>query len=363
MHRGMLLLALAAGVAAGERRTVALYDVQLTEKPPIVDGKLADGAWAGRPAIHPMVLRDAKTRVPAKAQTRTIIVYDADALYVGIRMDEPHPKTLKASSRQHDGPLWWDDSVELYIEPGHSHRAYYKLMANPLGTRADWRGLDTPEGFKLLDWGTGTSWTVAAHVGPDFWSLEFRFPWADLEAEPPKPGDVWSFEVVRFRYAHDPSDKSKGKKHEYSSWNVGASYRAPHRFGNIVFGGTTDAFERLLADKLSPALGPAVRIYGRRGELLYTEYPVLLQLRTGEAAAALAGASKRLGGVGGRLEVKTRSALEARHGDLTKRLAALKAGEPSPSAAEAATKLIEEIEKLNWSVRYHELNAKLGRAK
>lgn len=363
MHRAILAIAVAASAAAAERRTVALYDVQRTPKAPIIDGRLGDEAWADRPAIHPMVLRDAATRAYARVQSRTIIVYDDEALYVGVHMDEPHPKTLKASSREYDGRLWWDDSVELYIEPGHTHGAYYKFVSNSLGTRADWRGLDTPEGFKLLDWGAGTSWTAAAHVGKDFWSLELRFPWSDFGVEPPQAGAVWSFEVVRFRYAHDPNDKSKGRKREYSSWNVGAGHRAPHRFGNLVFGGATRALEGLLADRLAPVCGPSVRIYGARGELLYTQYPELLRLRTLDATAALAAVTQRLNGVRKSLDPETRSGLDTRHTELTARLAALRAGEPGAAAADGIARLLGEIEALDWSTRYRELNAKLGAPK
>ena len=363
MRRVVLLMLAAAAALAAEPRTVTLYDVQETDRAPTIDGRLDEPVWRNRPAITPMVLRDAKTRVRAKAQTRTTLLYDATALYVGIQMDEPFPKTLRARDRQYDGPLWWDDSVELYIETGCSHKSYYKFMSTPLGTRADWRGLDTPEGFKLLDWGIGTSWSVAAHVGDDAWSLEFRFPWSDLEVKPPKAGDIWSFEVVRFRYAHDPADRSKGPKHEYSSWNVGASYSAPQRFGNIVFGGSTAAFERLLAERLVPVFGPAIRIYGTGGEVLYTQYPALVAARAGEAAAALAAAERRLAAVAPQVDTKARDALQTRLEELRKRLEQLRKAQATPSAAEDAAKLLGAIEALDWSVKYHELNARLGAAK
>jgi len=361
--RALLSVVLVASAAMGaERQTVTLYDVQRTDQAPVIDGKLTDKAWSARPVITPMVLRDAKRRVRARVQTRTAIVYDDAALYVGIHMHEPFPATLRARDRQYDGQLWWDDSVELYIETGYSHRAYYKFMSTPLGTRGDWRGLDTPEGFKMLDWGTGTSWTVAAHVGKDFWSLEFRFPWADLEVEPPRVGDVWSFEVVRFRYARDPAAGPKAPRHEYSSWNVGSSFRAPQRFGNIVFGGSTAAFERLLGDKLAPVFGPAIRVYGTRGELLYTQYPALLRARTAEAGRTLTTATKRLDALGDAIAPKARAALRTRRDDLARQLDTLKAADPSPAAAEDAAKLLGAIEGLTWSVRYHELNRSLGPA-
>ena len=362
MRNLIILFALVASAHAQERRTVTLYDVQRTATAPAIDGRLDEPCWQNRPVITDMVLRDAPTRVRARVQTRTTLLFDDQALHIGIHMSEPFPRTLRASYRQYDGQLWWDDSVELYIETGCTHTMYFKLMSNPLGTRADWRGILTPEGFKMLDWGTGAAWTVAAHVGADFWSLEFRIPWSDLEVKPPRMGDIWSFEIVRFRYAHDPDAKGE-PDHEYSSWNVGASYSAPARFGNIVFGGSTEAFERMLAEKLTPVFGPAIRLYGRQGELAYTQYPALLKARAAEATAALATAAKRLDVVRPQLEAKAAEELQKRYEELKGRLASLGAAEPSPSAAEEIAKLTGQIDGLDWTLKYHELNAKLGAAK
>ncbi|MDP6503988.1 MAG: sugar-binding protein, partial [Planctomycetota bacterium] len=344
-----------------ERRTVSIYDVQRSTTAPVIEGKLEDTAWKNRPAITPLVLRDEKTRIAAAVQTRTMLIYNDQALFIGIHMDEPFPRTLRAQKQQYDGHLWWDDSVELYIEPGHSHKVYYKFMSNSLGTRADWRGMDTPEGFKLLDWGTGTSWKAAAHVGRDFWSLEFRFPWSDLEVEPPKTGDVWSFEVVRFRYANSPKAKPvKGqKRYEYSSWNMGASYRRPDRFGNIVFDGQTDQLERLLADRLGPVLGDRLRIYGRRGEILYTSYPALLNEKLQLAKTGISALKRRLDRLEGQVQDKVLESLNSRNELLVQELTDLAKTPPSATSAEAALKLLGRIEELEWSLKFQEMNLKL----
>jgi hypothetical protein len=149
-------------------------------------------------------------------------------------------------------------------------------------------------------------------------------------------------------------------RHEYSAWNVGASYAAPDRYGNIVFGGSTAAFERLLAERLAPVFGSSIRLYGREGELLYTQYRALLGEKVAEATRSLAAADKRLQAIAPRLDPKHREALQQRCAELTTRLDAVAASAASPSAAEDAAKLLGAIEGLTWSVRYHELNLKLG---
>ena len=356
MMRLLLLSAsLPVAVLAGEARVVNLYDVQRVEKAPAIDGKLDDECWKDRPEITNMVLRGAPTRVPAQVQTHTTLLYDDAALYVGIKLDEPNPSGLKKEYVQYDGQLWWDDSVELYLETGCSHQEYFKFMSNPIGTRADWRGKNTPMGFQMNDWGTGAEWTVGAHIGDGFWSLEFRIPWSDLEiAGAPPAGAVWTFEVVRFRYAEG------GGKHEYSSWNVGATHDKPGNFGSIVFSGTTAAMEKLIVANLKPVFGGAIKIYGRDGELRYTDYATLKQERVVAARANLQALQAKLAGLGESLDAATRKAVQEQLAAKEKSLTELTGAAPSAATAEALDKLNETFAPILWTLRYHELNASLG---
>jgi len=348
-----IVAALTASLFAGDARIVNLYDVQRTDKAPAIDGKLDDECWKNRPEITNMVLRGSGQRVPAVVQTHTVLLYDDKALYIGIKLDEPNPKGLRKEYVQYDGQLWWDDSVELYIETGCSHQEYFKFMSNPVGTRADWRGRNTPMGFQMFDWGTGAEWTVGAHVGEDFWSLEFRIPWTDLEAEPPKAGAVWTFEIVRFRYAEG------GGKHEYSSWNVGATHDKPGNFGNIVFSGTTAALEQMIVANLKPVFGGALKTYGREGELRYTDYATLKAERVAAVRTNLQGLQAALAGLGGALDAATRKSVQEQLAAREKSLTELAGAAASAATAEALEKLNESCTAISWTLRYHELNAKL----
>ena len=98
----------------------------------------------------------------------------------------------------------------------------------------------------------------------------------NVEVDAPQPGSVWTFEVVRFRYAGGPKEK------EYSSWNVGSTHRNPASFGNIVFSGTTSDMERLLVDRIKPVAGGDISIYAAHGEIRYTDYETLKSRRAAE---------------------------------------------------------------------------------
>lgn len=352
----LMLLTVPPLARADSARVVTLYDVRRAEEAPNIDGRLDDACWQGKPAITEMVLRDAATRKRARVQTRTVLTYDEKALYLAIRMDEPNPEGLKKNIAKYDGQLWWDDSVEVYIEPGSSHRRYFKFMSNPLGTRADWQARSTPMGFKLLEWGTGTDWEVEPFIGEDFWSLEFRFPWSDLETAPPEPGDLWTFEIVRFRYA------APGGGHEYSAWNRGARHSAPRNFGNVIFSGSTSEIERVFSEKLRPVFGGNMKVYGDRGVITFRTYPEIQDRKTSEARELLAEIDRRIGTLPGGPEAKTVEALKKQTGKLRAELTELTERQPGPASTEGLEKLIERCRKVVWQVKYHELNASIAAA-
>ncbi|MFP4027239.1 MAG: sugar-binding protein [Candidatus Brocadiia bacterium] len=354
----ILLILVAVAVRCGaakedSARVVNLYDVRRIEQPPVIDGKLDEKCWQDKPVITDMVLRDASTRIRAKVQTSTKIIYDDKAIYVGIHMNEPNPAGLRKRIKKYDGPLWWDDSVEIYLESGCSHEEYFKFMSTPLGTRADWRARETPMGFKLFDWGTGTDWKVEAHIADDYWALEFRFPYADLETKPPKPGDLWSFEIVRFRYANP-----KGG-HEYSAWDRGATHASPQRYGNIVFSGTTSELEKMFSQNLAPVFGEKLKMYGEKGVITYTTYPEMRADRMREVRQLIAQIRHKTDALAGRLDKKSLQNARESVSKIVKSLEELSQNKPGPGVTEALSKLKKRCRSTLWMVRYHELNASI----
>lgn len=341
---------------ADDARIVSLYDVGRAAAPPVIDGKLDDACWQGRPVITDMVLRGAKTRIPAQVQTRTTVLYDDEALYIGMHLDEPNPAGLRQNITKVNGELWWDDSVEIYLETGCTHQRYLKFMSTPRGTRGSWEFIFLPYQRNQMEWGAGAEWTVAAFIGPDFWSLEFRLPFVDLGTAPPKPGDLWAFEPVRFRYA-DPSGKS-----EYSSWDVGAVYSAPQRFGNLVFAGATSELEKMMVNSLVPVYGGSMRILGRQGEIRYTDYPTLRANGVQSVTTALSEIKDRLEPIAMQMDPTALKDVEDKLSTIDQRLEELSQAQPGPATTESLDKLLAECRELTWTVRYQELLAALPTA-
>jgi len=52
-------------------------------------------------------------------------------------------------------------------------------------------------------------------VGDKFWSAEFKIPYKEIKTKPPKPGDVWGFNVRRHRQQTEPAQRDWSKMRNF----------------------------------------------------------------------------------------------------------------------------------------------------
>jgi len=184
---------------------------------PVLDGVLDDPCWTVAAVADQFV----RSNGSALAATETVgrVVYDADALYIGIRCAEPLMANLVTNSREPGPNVWQDDCVEVRLDPRRDRKTSLQFIVNALGVRQD----------NLLGEGglTRTRWSAGAHRGADFWSVEIRIPWADLDVTPPRPGDAWGFNLNRERRP----------VRETTGWcATPAGFHQAERYGDLLFG-------------------------------------------------------------------------------------------------------------------------------
>jgi len=125
----------AAPARAEEGRARPTGYVPRTETAPVIDGRLDDAVWA---KAKPLLLaRTLNGDGPAAQLTEARFLRDDKLLYVGIRCVEPLIDKIRASTRDHDGEIWSDDSVELFLGTAG---LYYHLGVNAAGSTYDARG-------------------------------------------------------------------------------------------------------------------------------------------------------------------------------------------------------------------------------
>jgi hypothetical protein len=184
-----------------------------------IDGTLSEADWG---KTSPTTGFSAPNGEPAKEQTFAQILYDDAAIYFGLTMMEPSPKTLVARYEKRDENLWEDDCVEVFLAPEKTGGQFYHFIINSKGTLYDSNVIGGVE-----DKSFNANCQVAAKILDDRWVVELRIPYSSLETKVVK-GDSWKVNVARSR-------KRLGKQNEYSSWTDGG-FAQPGSFRTVVFG-------------------------------------------------------------------------------------------------------------------------------
>lgn len=190
-----------------------IYSCHYLSQEPVLDGQLEkDPAW--KDICQSDYFFTLHSKIPALKKTFFKMGYTPDALYIGVQCQEPVPRKIKAEFTD-DGPLWEEDSVELFISPKACDR-YSQFIINSIGSR--WSQL-TQIPLK--------NWQASSHKGKDYWSTEVRIPFENFFAIPQK-GEVWSANVCRNIY-------TGGDKHlTWVQLDTGG-FHQPDHFGKIIF--------------------------------------------------------------------------------------------------------------------------------
>ena len=189
-------------------------DAVLVAKAPKIDGKLDDGAWSiAKPVLEFRTNKDKEVT----AKTEAFFAYAKDNLYIAFKCNEPNIKDIKTAVKDHDGPVWEDDSVEVFIDTNLDRKTYYQIIANSAGVVLDAVGYDKSVDFDPV---------VATRKDKDSWSVEIAIPWKNIKTVKPELGQKMGVGLVRSR--NIPGEVQQfpvlyGNNHQ------------PEMFGDILF--------------------------------------------------------------------------------------------------------------------------------
>lgn len=158
--------------------------------PPVIDGKLDDAAWRKADPVMLGFLTGRWERPAQKTEARALA--DEKAIYFAVKCFEAEPDKLIAAGDRRDGELWAGDTVEFFLDPGHTQRRhnYYHVIVNPKGLIYDGKGKDTKAWNARIRARTGT------FAGG--WTVELAVPMADLGVAGSVP-KVWGLNINRQR--------------------------------------------------------------------------------------------------------------------------------------------------------------------
>ena len=184
---------------------------------PLVDGVLDDPCWREAHGVTGFSLLRGEGL--ATKQTYSFVLYDNWRLYVGFICLESRMDLVYANVFVRDGLVWHDDCVEVFMDTDHDHTTYFHVIANIAEIRYDEIG-------QLQPWTWDCDWQASVCRYEDRWTVEIAIPFACMYIEPPKPGDIWGFNVNREEW------NLKERSGWAPTWH---DFHEPYRFGHLIF--------------------------------------------------------------------------------------------------------------------------------
>jgi len=160
---------------------------------------------------------DCTSQQPQKYKTWAKVLFGPTRVYIGVRCEEPDTKALAAGVAQRDGPVWNDDSVEIFLRPDPAEPVC-QFVVNPRGVLYDARN-------KEPSWNSSAEVKASVQEGKS-WTVTLAIPMKEL---PTYAGDdqAWTMNVYRTRPARG-DDKTL-----MYAWSImgEADYHATGEFG------------------------------------------------------------------------------------------------------------------------------------
>ena len=184
----------------GDRYRVAPRRV---EQGPRIDGNLDEEVWLSAAVIDDFVQQEPSEGDPATERTVVRLLYDAQALYIGVEAYDSEPDGVVATEMRRDSPRLLDeDNFQIILDTFHDRRSGYMFVTSPLGAKLEQQVAEEGEG----GWrGSNTSninvnwdgvWDVVARRTSEGWVAEIAIPMVTLRF--PKAGEqVWGVNFMR----------------------------------------------------------------------------------------------------------------------------------------------------------------------
>jgi hypothetical protein len=160
-----------------------------------IDGKLDEPAWSTAVPSGNFTQSYPKIGAPPTDPSEVRVLYDDEALYVGVRMFDSHPDSIAAQLARRDASGIYSDWAHVIIDSYHDRRTAFRFVVNPRGVLKD--VFHSDDRNEDLNW--DAVWTAAATVDSLGWTAEFRIPFSQLRFGAAGKGvdRLWGIQVLR----------------------------------------------------------------------------------------------------------------------------------------------------------------------
>lgn len=204
-----LALLTAVTLTAQDAKTRPTYQAVRAAQAPSIDGDLSDAAWQNAPEITGFTQREPNEGQPATQQTRVKVVYDDEAIYFGLMMEDTGQPTPLLARR--DSDLNNGDYVRISIDSQQDRLNGAAFVVNASNVQAD--SILYNDIYDDSSW--DAVWSSATKTVANGWTAEVRIPYSQLRF-PDKDVHTWGFNVARWnarlreasRLVHTPKTES-----------------------------------------------------------------------------------------------------------------------------------------------------------
>lgn len=160
-----------------------------------IDGTLDEASWNQAPVAADFMESYPNANGHPPDGTEVRVLYDDNALYVGVRMFDSQPKLIAAQLARRDATGIYSDWVHLMVGTYYDHRTAYRFSVNPMGVKKD--VLEYNDNSEDVNW--DAVWDVATRVDSLGWVAEYRVPFSQLRFSSAEPvgGRKWDIQIMR----------------------------------------------------------------------------------------------------------------------------------------------------------------------
>jgi hypothetical protein len=175
----------------GHTPHAALHAVRV-DRPPAIDGHLNDEGWTLAQPATDFTQRDPDEGQPATERSEIRVLYDDEALFIGIRMFDSQASLISArlSSRDRNADADW---VTVHLDPMHDHKTGAQFRVSASNVQTD----NVIFNDQWDDSAWDAVWQSATSIDADGWSAEIRIPLSQLRFTS-AARQTWGINVTRF---------------------------------------------------------------------------------------------------------------------------------------------------------------------
>jgi len=197
-----------------------------------IDGRLDEPTWAGAIPVTTFTQLDPQPGQPATERTEVRVLIGSDALYIGARLFDSAPRSIKPVLARRDDAVI-SDYFQVFVDSYHDHLTAARFRITPGGAIQD-ALVDNQSGSDDVSW--DPVWEYGARVDSLGWTVELRIPLSQLRYN--SQADArWGIQFERY-ILHKGED-------DFFAFTPKREHAGVNRYGHLTGLGRVPAARRL----------------------------------------------------------------------------------------------------------------------